>query len=109
MISFDQKLRPSAVSSCVYFSVTKTLRVSRGKSLAMEEIQKHAIDRFNSNKRLIDVTKTLTINCRMVYKVKKLYEETGDFKKQAKGGWPRSARTPAMIQSIKSKIAENPI
>ena len=47
----------------------------------MEELQKRITDRLNVNKRLIDIAKALAINRRTVHKVKKLNEETGDFKK----------------------------
>ncbi len=45
----------------------------------------------------------------MVYNIKKLFQETGDFVQHTTGSSrPRTTRTKAMVASVRAKIEENP-
>ena len=107
---FDRFQRESLREYHSYLSDIKTFRSSEGSSscLIMDEIRKRVVARIEAGEGATAISKALGIHRVTVYKIKKLYEDTGGFKQRQNGGRPKGARTEAKIDEVKADIEANP-
>jgi transposase len=73
-----------------------------------EEIRKRILKMLRADEAPTAIAKQLGVSRRRVYRVKQLFNETGDTKARHGGGRPRTSRTPAAIRAIKARIRRNP-
>ena len=65
------------------------------------------VELFKAGNSRQDISKSLKVNRRLVWRTLKRYEETGDFQNRPGQGRPRTARTPKPVKSKREKIRRN--
>ncbi len=110
LLSMLGSLLQNLVASCNHYRVRRNLRIGRvvAEIKAMEEMQKRIVPRLDAGDCPSDIAKAFKIGRQAIYRAKKIDDEIGGYSKRVQGGRPRTAWTPAVISSIKAKIARNP-
>lgn len=75
----------------------------------MEAIRERVIFALRAGETPTEIATRFEISRKTVYNIKKLYDETGGFKKREKGGERPSVRTDAFVAEIKAEIEANPV
>lgn len=60
------------------------------------------------NSQIVQFLSHLNVNRKMVYRTLKHYAESGELKRKAGSGRPRSVRTPRLIKVVRERIRRNP-
>ena len=74
----------------------------------MAEVCQKIYARLIAGDKPTDIAQRFLVARSTVYRVKSLYEATGDFAKRYGGGRPHTVRTRALIMNVRRKIKRNP-
>lgn len=75
----------------------------------MDELRRRVIEDLSAGIKVTDIMAKFRIARSTVYNIKKLYDETGGYKKRENGGRPRTACTEEKMTLIKETLEANPV
>lgn len=74
----------------------------------MEKLREKIYARVCAGDKIKDIAANFGVSKKTIYKVKNVYGASGNFNDKTRSGRPRSVRSEAFIESVQTKIKENP-